>query len=462
MMRRVSNAARWTRAALVVASVLATRLASAQDGAGAEGAGAAGAGEAGGQAGGAQPGGARTTTTTTQAVGVYPGGILPPPPGQPLGGGNASRSSSSRAKSAGETDHFDLLPKSDGAATIRGGKDGPVFQRTTTVRLGGGRVPNQHRVVRGDTLWDICDRYFANPYEWPRIWSMNPQVENPHWIYPGDEITLRAGGMDPSGKPQSGGGLSLVDRNRKVTPGTIFMRDKGFVDDTSDDDWGYINGSSRDKMFLSVYDRVYLRVAEGHNLKIGQSYTLFRPLRKVERGKVVQLQGTAKIVQFNPGSRIAEAEIIEALDVIERGARFGPIPRRFDVVPPKRNKTKLESTIIATIHPHNFVGQNQIVFINRGKEDGLVPGNRLFIVRNGDAWKRSLATSSAAKRIALESDSPADIESVPTPRDEEALPEHIVGELRVLRLRKKTATCVVSRSTSEIEIGDKAVARKGY
>ena len=54
-----------------------------------------------------------------------------------------------------------------------------------------GAVPELHVVRGGDTLWDICFLYFNDPFQWPKIWSYNPQITNPHWIYPGDLVRRR-------------------------------------------------------------------------------------------------------------------------------------------------------------------------------------------------------------------------------------------------------------------------------
>lgn len=48
----------------------------------------------------------------------------------------------------------------------------------------------KHTVTKGDTLWDISGKYLSNPFKWQGVWKVNPQVKNPHWIYPGDIITL--------------------------------------------------------------------------------------------------------------------------------------------------------------------------------------------------------------------------------------------------------------------------------
>lgn len=432
-----------------------------------------GGGGGGAQPGGGQGGGTTTTTTTTTGPTTYQynplgSGVAPLPPGGTLGGGN-TQFSSSKPITGNERDSFDFQ-RGTSTGTVRGGENSSFV-----LGDGGGGTragmppPNSHQVRKGDTLWGICDFYFHNPYQWPRIWSYNPQIQNPHWIYPGDQVRLRggAGGLGTSINPgpatasEGRGGGGLVDRRRQVPPETVFLRNRGYVDDDTNN-WGVLNGAAEDKLILSDFDEVYLRIGSGHDVKIGQELTVYRPVRSVGAGKVIEIQGTVKVDQWNPKERVARARITESLDAIERGARVGPIQRRFEVVPPARNDKDVEATILTSVHPHNFFGQNQVVFIDKGEEAGLKPGNRMFVVRKGDAWHRTQPTKSAARRIALEDDSPAATESVPKPRDDKALPEEVIAELRVISLRKNSAMTIVTVSRREIEPGDKAVARSGY
>lgn len=413
-------------------------------------------------------GGGGTTTSSTSSstssttTSYFPGGVAPVPPGGTLGGGNA-QFSSSKPITGNERDSFDFRPGAGGAGTARGNESSSFVLGGGDVRGGTGNV-NVHQVRKGDTLWDICDHYFRNPYQWPRIWAFNPQIQNPHWIFPGDQVRLRGGeqlvGSQQQEQPTATGG-GLVDRRRQVPLDTVFLRTQGYIDDDTNN-WGEISGSPEEKMILTDNDDIYLRIGSNHDLKVGQELTIYRPVRSVGSGKLIEIQGTAKVSQWNPKDRVARARITEALDAIERGARVGPVARRFEVVPPTRNDKDVTAKVLTSVQPHQIFGQHQIVFIDQGDEAGLKPGNRLFVVRKGDAWHRTQTTGSSAKRIALEDDSPAATETVPKPRDASRLPEEVQAELRVINVRKNTAMCIVTASAHEIESGDRAVARKGY
>jgi hypothetical protein len=53
-------------------------------------------------------------------------------------------------------------------------------------------APDTYTVKTGDTLWDISQTFLNQPWYWPELWYLNPQVQNPHLIYPGD--VRRTGG----------------------------------------------------------------------------------------------------------------------------------------------------------------------------------------------------------------------------------------------------------------------------
>jgi len=86
-------------------------------------------------------------------------------------------------------------------------------------------------------------------------------------------------------------------------------------------------------MFLTDTDEVYVRVGPGKDVKIGQELTIFRPVRKVAGGNSCRSRAAIRVNEWNEKDRVARGTIVETLDVVERGARVGPIGRKFDVVP---------------------------------------------------------------------------------------------------------------------------------
>jgi hypothetical protein len=253
--------------------------------------------------------------TVVQVPSAGPGypGYLPPAGWDPNGHlPSSSRGSTDISRSS---DGFDLLPKSEGGGSFRGSSNGAYVSGGGGVS--GGVMPEAHNVRRGDTLWDISNRYYQNPYEWPRVWSYNPQIQNPHWIYPGDRIHLRDpgdGSSSASSSASTRGSLGGVGPGgRRADTGTIFFGDVGWVDDKKDDTWGELVGSPSDRMMLGEGDDVYVQLDEGHEAQVGDKLTIFRPIRTVAtkdaKGELVSIRGTARIDRYNPKTRMIRARV---------------------------------------------------------------------------------------------------------------------------------------------------------
>ena len=395
-----------------------------------------------------------------------------PQPGADL---NAHLPSSSRAYAPGETDTFDLHPQSTGPSVVQGTGEAILLEPD----LGGPGpviVPEIHVVRNGDTLWDLSGRYYSNPWNWPRVWSYNPQVKDPHWIYPGDQLRLRPGSaamsglasttLDPSGEGRFAG------RQQLLSPGTIVLRDQGYIGDPQENVWGELVGAREDQMLLSEGNEVYMLFRPGVELKPGQQLTIFRPVRKPPRvpgarrppGELVKISGTVRIDHYDPSDRVARGRIIESLETIERGAKLGPLDRAIHVVPPKRNQVQVWARVLTSLMPLVYMSQNQVVFIDKGEEDGLEAGNRLRVLRRGDTWRRNLKTASrmARDRLKLDTRERVDIETTPLKGDDDKFPFEVVGELLVLKTERYSSIALVTQSRRELVAGDRALAPLGY
>lgn len=379
--------------------------------------------------------------------------------------------SSSHAKGdINEGDTFDLNGDNSGSATVKGNAE------AMGVGLGRRRaaqIPEMHTVRKGDTLWDLCASYFNNPWMWPKVWSQNAQLQNPHWIYPGDQLRLREPGEVPtSGQSLTLGSGSGMSVRRAVVPrSTVFLRNLGYIDDPDNDIWGELVGAEAPQQLLGDGNKVYLIMRPGVSLRIGQLLTVFEPGRKVQAvkgarippGSLVKFKGAVKITRWDPDKRMATGTLIESLDTIERGAKIGQIGRRFDVVPPRASVVDVQARVLTSMYPHEIMGKDQVVFVDRGTQDGLVAGNRLFILRRGDTWRQTLSTASNLSRWSMKLDDPTHVPTDITPLggDDDDFPVEVVGELRVVRAHKYSALALVTAAKVEIEPGDQAVTRKG-
>jgi LysM domain len=332
-----------------------------------------------------------------------------------------------------------------------------------------------HTVQEGDTLWDISKRYFGEPWHWPELWSYNPEVTNPHWIYPLDHVRLSSRALDASAQGATAAGRSeagflepkhglpddLAPRvavpARLLRDGSIFLRDQGYLDDEAVKASGQILAGNEENMLLASSDVVYVKFKPETRVVVGQSYTIVRTVKgwerdPAERGTLVKIVGSILIRSFDPKQHVARGVITEALDPVERGMQVTLMDRRFDLVPPARNETNVSAKIIASVQPRQLLSYGNVVFLDVGQGRGIKPGNRFFIIRHGDNWLDMLDRSATEMGSA-----------VPIPEYKKSeLPKEVVAELRVVKVRKHVTIALITRSDTDVFQGDQAEMRVGY
>jgi hypothetical protein len=338
-----------------------------------------------------------------------------------------------------------------------------------------------HSVVKGDTLWDISGRFLGSSYEWPRLWSYNPEITNPHWIYPGHMLRLRegaAGGFvgEPGAEGEAAGGGAQGRLLRKggsrlgSVRGTVVIGEQVYLDEQALRESARIVGSPQDHMMFSPGDEVYLQYKKDQQLEEGKEVVVFRHLHRVELlptagthslriykagdgGEIVRVIGALRVRSVDPDKRIARAAVVEAIDPIERGFEVANIPRTLADVPPKVNNKKVEARIVACTEPLGVLGQNQVVFINAGSKQGVEVGNRFVVVRRGDSWRQTLYLKETLSGEARP-------ETHPLP--DKAYPWEVVGEARAIYVREETSTALLTDTLVELNPGDRVEMREGY
>lgn len=345
----------------------------------------------------------------------------------------------------------------------------------STPHSSGGLVPEFHTVNTGDTLWDISGYYFENPWYWPRVWARNPQITNPHWIFPGDQVRLLLPGEVSVSTPttsmvQTPGGLRVTRQAARYPRGTVFLRESAWATTEEINTSGSIVGAPEDNMLLSEGDQAYVEFPR-RAPNVGETYTIYSSAQATrgsdrDAGRVVRILGTVVVDSWDARRHIATVRITESLEPIERGERVAVIQRQFLPVPPVPNDRDLTAHVVATPTPREIVGSNFVVIIDRGSQDGVRLGNRLFLTQRGDPWRRSVEGYSRGIRIQeIDRDGDGHVDHAPDAesfRAGEELPVEVAGELIVVAVHPRSAACLVSLSSREIENGAPVVMRRGY
>ncbi|MEO8986197.1 MAG: LysM peptidoglycan-binding domain-containing protein [Rhodanobacter sp.] len=135
--------------------------------------------------------------------------------------------------------------------------------------------PDTYTVRRGDTLWDISAKFLVKPWLWPEIWQANPQVRNPHLIYPGDVLNLSFIGGGPRLALQP----SVHRESEAVTAIPLselrmFLKDMRVMDASAVSSAPYVVGLEEARLRGTVGQNLYVR---GLRSTPGQRWAVVRP-----------------------------------------------------------------------------------------------------------------------------------------------------------------------------------------
>lgn len=339
---------------------------------------------------------------------------------------------------------------------------GPTSKRSST-----------YTIRAGDTLSTVSRDLLRDPTGWPKLWALNPEIPNPHWIYPGQVVRLHDGAppqkvttvVDRSPATASPDDdvrprrpeprLSLVTTRvlahaPSSKPDAPRLRQLGFVDEGALKAAGTVNGSLEEKIMLATGDQAYVEFPSGHPPKVSARYSVYRvdtdhPVREpgsaAVLGYLVHVCGEVVIDGISPDRSISNARLVNLAEPVERGYRVGPLIPDMRTVAPKRNGVSVTARVIAALEPGSLIANQTFVVLNRGRRHGVEAGNRFLILRQGDGLKRMLESWDTID-----------------PR----FPPHSIAEVLAVDVGEETTVGWVSRGSRELRVGDVADLQRGY
>jgi hypothetical protein len=275
--------------------------------------------------------------------------------------------------------------------------------------------PQSYTVVKGDTLWDISSRFLKNPWMWPELWQVNPQVSNPHLIYPGDVLTLYFVDGKPmmkverpteTPKPQPKQdlprtGFPVVKYSPEVREASLdsavttipldkiqqYLSRPRVVTEEELESLPYVLSYTDARLMGGGGNTFYARGIEQG--KQSAEYVLVRAGNEYvdpETGELLGYEGVylgdARLKRYGDPSTLV---ITMSTREIMRGDRLVPkvednLPFRYlPRPPPKAVKGRIISVLDGVVN----IGQYQVVVLNLGRQEDIEPGHVLAVMQAG-------------------------------------------------------------------------------
>jgi len=323
-----------------------------------------------------------------------------------------------------------------------------------------------HTVEQGDTLWNICEKYYGDPDLWPKLWQMNPFVTNPHLLNPGDQITLfekepvkvatvpepektvpvKATEVEPSEK-----GISVK--------GITDVRTLGYLSLLKQEARGRIFASESGRLIFYKGDVAFLTVDKEKGIKVGDEFAIVKPSPLLKHpvsgkklgysysihGKLVIEESAGLLYskstgEFKDKDNIFKARIIEVFAPISINDVIVPYkPISSCILPVPMNREFL-GNIVAVKYQHLLISQHSIVYIDKGFNQGIRRGNLLEVV------KTNLVPNPDPKEKTKSVDDWHSHNTI-------ILPDIPIGRLMVLESRPDTSTALVITVTEPFSRG---------
>lgn len=306
-------------------------------------------------------------------------------------------------------------------------------------------APTTYTVVKGDTLWDISALYLDSPWLWPRLWQINPEIDNPHLIYPGDKLTLiwRDGQPVLSLKPMRKLSPQVRVLEKQAVPtvqeGLVlpYLQSDRLIAQAALQDSVRVIGSSDGRKYLTKQDQLYIT-----GVQTEKKWGIYREVAQYQRDDdvMVALRLVAVGELAMTGGNFSGLSLLEQnqeilandialpeVDIEERqlSTTFYPQPA----------PVGSEAHILGSLEGSQYAGQNQVVVMDQGSSDGLAQGSMFELYQAG-----AKVSDKKGEFTYQQEGSDVDVQ----------LPSLKVGTLMVIRPYERFSLALITNSSAPI------------
>jgi hypothetical protein len=254
-----------------------------------------------------------------------------------------------------------------------------------------------YTIQKGDTLWDLSQRFYDSQWDWPGLWEMNKKIKNPHWIYPGKKIKVFLKSQMPPKPPVVTLAEPIKTKPPKITPSFTYteMSHIGFIKKKVEPSLGNIIREKDGNLMMSANDIIYINPTGIGGLIPGKMYQIFDTQKIKETLNGHRFTGIKHLIKaeikiLEHKGDYATAIITNSYRDASVGDRIMAYYKRDTVLSVQENPDPIDASLVCSEENTVMINDYQIAFINKGKHDNVQPGQIYRILQeNKSAFSKS-------------------------------------------------------------------------
>lgn len=261
-------------------------------------------------------------------------------------------------------------------------------------------IPSVYTVQEGDTLWDISAHFLSNPWLWPQLWQANSYIDNPHLIYPGDQLHLIWVEGQPTLQLKKLVKLSPKIRVKRAPITTLqeslllpYLAEHKLLTPAHLDRLPRVLGDSNEKGYMSLSDTVWVDTA----LESGEWWRVYRLGVEFSRNQgvgedawpaqVVALKEIAKVKIDGIKGNASRVSVQSLRQEIRQNDVLLPAPLPGSEMTlsfvPSTPPADVQATVLGPLNDQSYIATSEVVVLDRGHLDHVSAGNIFQLYRSG-------------------------------------------------------------------------------
>ncbi len=250
-------------------------------------------------------------------------------------------------------------------------------------------------VKKGDTLWDLSEHFYLSPWQWPDLWRNNPEIMDPHWIYPGNKLIVyprkKKSQVEPAAKPVK---KPVVEVKEVPDTGMVAIPQKNnfcpILFSGHDDNFPRVTGGTGENDWLVDGDRFFYDDKTG-NLVAGTQVKVLRYVDKVSlQGKKYHLYQEIAIARIDNGNGDGklQGELLSTQSPVGPNDRLIPFQAFPEKVKPQPGLNSVKVSVLVIEKERKLADFGSFVVLDQGSNAGVKNGS-LFAVydRDNPFWR---------------------------------------------------------------------------